>query len=313
MWPSSQNPIKTIKLIYIVVNCDTFLPVSTLTPSPALRDVVADEASTSVQTTSDRQRRWWKAAGAAGRRAIVPVALIAVWQIASTQGWISESTLASPSQVWAVFRELAGSGELWPNVWVSLQRVAIGLAIGGTIGTVLGLIAGLSRLGEELVDAPLQMLRTLPFLGLMPLLLVWLGIGEGLKVGLVVLGVIFPIYLNLHKGIRAVDPRFAELATSVEVGRLGMIRRVILPGAWPAYLVGLRFAIGVSWLSLVVGETVNADKGVGYLMMRGREFNRTDLMVMGLVIYALLGLATEGLVRLIERKTLPWKKDFVTS
>lgn len=247
------------------------------------------------------------------RRALVPVVLIVLWQGLSSAGVLDSSTLASPVQVGRVFRELSSSGELWPSILVSLRRVVIGLLIGVTIGTVLGLIAGLSRVGEELVDAPLQMLRALPFLGLLPLLIVWLGIGEAIKIGLVVIGVIFPVYLNLHKGIRSVDPRFAELSRACGVGRWGVIRQVILPGALPSFLVGLRFSLGIAWLSLVVAETVNADQGIGYLIMQGQQYLNTDVIVMGLVIYALLGLAMEGAVRLIERRTLPWRQEFVSA
>lgn len=247
------------------------------------------------------------------RRALVPVALVVVWQVLSWVGVLDSSTLASPIQVGRVFGDLSSSGELWPSVLVSLRRVAIGLLIGVSIGTVLGLVAGLSRVGEELVDAPLQMLRALPFLGLLPLLIVWLGIGEAIKIGLVVIGVIFPVYLNLHKGIRSVDPRFAELSRACGVGRWGVIRQVILPGALPSFLVGLRFSLGIAWLSLVVAETVNADQGIGYLIMQGQQYLNTDVIVMGLVIYALLGLAMEGVVRLIERRTLPWRREFVSA
>lgn len=245
------------------------------------------------------------------RRAAVPLLLLAIWQAAAWIGWLDEATLASPVQVWQAFADRWSSGELWPSILTSLRRVVVGLAIGVSIGTVLGLVAGLSRVGEELVDAPLQMLRALPFLGLMPLLIVWLGIGEGVKVGLVVIGVIFPVYLNLHKGIRGVDPRFAELSKACGVGRWGVIRKVILPGAMPSFLVGLRFSLGIAWLSLVIAETVNADKGIGYLIMQGQQYLQTDVIVMGLVIYALLGLLMEGLVRLIEWRTLPWRREFV--
>jgi sulfonate transport system permease protein len=245
------------------------------------------------------------------RRAAVPIVLLLAWQAAASVGWLDPSTLASPVDVWHAFTERWASGELWPSVLTSLRRVVVGLGIGVGIGTVLGLVAGLSRIGEELVDAPLQMLRALPFLGLMPLLIVWLGIGEGVKVGLVVIGVIFPVYLNLHKGIRGVDPRFAELSKACGVGRWGVIRKVILPGALPAFLVGLRFSLGIAWLSLVIGETVNADKGIGYLIMQGQQYLQTDVIVMGLVIYALLGLLMEGLVRLIEWRTLSWRTEFV--
>lgn len=247
------------------------------------------------------------------RRAAAPLLLIVLWQAASWIGWIDSATLASPVQVWHAFTGSLSSGALVPSILTSLRRVVIGLAIGVSIGTVLGLAAGLSRLGEELVDAPVQMLRALPFLGLMPLLIVWLGIGEGVKIGLVVVGVIFPIYLNLHKGIRGVDPRFAELARACGVGRRRMIRRVVLPGALPSFLVGLRFALGIAWLSLVIGETVNADEGIGYLIMQGQQYLQTDVIVMGLVIYALLGLLMEGVVRLIEWRTLPWRREFVTA
>jgi sulfonate transport system permease protein len=245
------------------------------------------------------------------RRAAVPILLVVLWQVASWAGWIDGSTLASPIEVWHAFTRSWSSGQLWPSIVTSLRRVVIGLAIGVSAGTVLGLIAGLSRIGEELVDAPLQMLRALPFLGLMPLLIVWLGIGEGVKIGLIVIGVVFPIYLNLHKGIRSVDPRYAELSRACGVGRWGVIREVILPGALPAFLIGLRFALGIAWLSLVIGETVNADKGIGYLIMQGQQYLETDVIVMGLVIYASLGLLMEGLVRLIEWRALPWRREFV--
>lgn len=241
------------------------------------------------------------------------MALLLLWQVASWAGWIDSSTLASPVEVWNAARELSADGQLWPSILTSLRRVLIGLAIGVSIGTALGLVAGLSRIGEELVDAPLQMLRTLPFLGLLPLLIVWLGIGEGVKVGLVVIGVIFPVYLNLHKGIRSVDPRFAELSRACGVGRWGVIRKVILPGALPSFLVGLRFSLGIAWLSLVIAETVNADKGVGYLIMQGQQYLQTDVIVMGLVIYALLGLIMEALVRTVEFRALRWRKDFVSA
>lgn len=261
---------------------------------------------------SGRTRRTGSRRLAAGaRRTLVPLLVIAFWQVSSWAGWIDESTLASPIQVWHAFTESWTSGQLWPSVAVSLRRVVIGLAIGVSAGTLLGLVAGLSRAGEEIVDGPLQMLRSLPFLGLLPLLVVWLGIGERVKIGLVVVGVIYPIYLNLHKGIRAVDPRFAELSKACGVGRASMIRHVVIPGALPEFFVGLRFALGIAWLSLVVSETVNADKGIGYLIMQGSQYLRTDQIVMGLVLYAILGLLLEAFVRLLEWRLLPWRQDFV--
>ena len=252
-------------------------------------------------------------AASIGRRLLVVALLVVAWQCASWLGWVNVQTLASPVEVWHAGVKLWRSGELVPSILISLRRVSIGLVIGVTIGAALGLVAGLFRIGEEIVDAPLQMLRALPFLGLLPLLIVWLGIGEGIKVGLVVIGVIFPIYLNLHKGIRAVDPRFAELTKVCGVGRWGLIRWVVLPGAWPSFLVGLRFALGIAWLSLVVTEAINADAGIGYLIQQGQQFLQTDVIVLGLVIYGVLGLVLEGLVRAIEWRTLDWRKDFASA
>jgi sulfonate transport system permease protein len=287
-------------------------PAEHLAAAAGTAGAAASPAARGAAAAAPRRLRAARLLGPA-RRAIVPLLLILLWQIASWAGWLDSATLASPVQVWHAFADKWSSGELWPSILTSLRRVSLGLAIGVSIGTVLGLIAGLSRLGEELVDAPLQMLRALPFLGLMPLLIVWLGIGEGVKVGLVVIGVIFPIYLNLHKGIRGVDPRFAELSRACGVGRWGVIRKVVLPGALPAFLVGLRFSLGIAWLSLVIAETVNADKGIGYLIMQGQQYLETDVIVMGLVIYALLGLLMEGLVRLIEWRTLPWRREFTSA
>jgi sulfonate transport system permease protein len=285
--------------------------MSATTPTDAISARLPSEPA-AVFAQPPRRRRRSARLAALARRAAAPLAILAAWQSASWLGWIDGSTLASPVQVWEAFTDLLTAGELVPSILVSLRRVVLGLAIGVAVGTVLGLVAGLSRVGEQLVDAPLQMLRALPFLGLLPLLIVWLGIGEAMKVGLVVIGVIFPIYLNLLKGIRGVDPRFAELSRACGVGRWGVIRRVILPGALPSFLVGLRFSLGIAWLSLVVAETVNADAGVGYLIMQGQQYLETDVIVMGLVIYALLGLAMEGLVRLIEWRTLPWRREFVS-
>jgi sulfonate transport system permease protein len=281
-------------------------------PSPAIAERLLSERRTARPASlAARLAPLRRALPMILRRAAVPLLLVVLWQAASWAGWIDGSTLASPIEVWHAFTRSWSSGQLWPSILTSLRRVVIGLAIGVSAGAVLGLIAGLSRIGEELVDAPLQMLRALPFLGLMPLLIVWLGIGEGVKIGLIVIGVVFPVYLNLHKGIRSVDPRYAELSRACGVGRWGVIRKVILPGALPAFLIGLRFALGIAWLSLVIGETVNADKGVGYLIMQGQQYLETDVIVMGLVIYAILGLLMEGLVRLIEWRALPWRREFV--
>lgn len=245
------------------------------------------------------------------RRYAAPLALLALWQIAVGMGWIATRSVPAPSQIAAAFWELLGSGELAEHLLVSLGRVSAGLIIGVSIGTVCALIAGLSRRGEDALDALLQMLRTLPHLALVPLFILWFGIGETPKVALVALGAIFPIYLNLFAGIRTVDAKVVEAVSTLGLSRRELIVSVILPGALPSFLTGLRYALGVAWISLVVAEQVNASAGIGYLAMTAREFLRTDVIIVSLIVYAVLGLLADQIVRVIERAALGWRPVFV--
>jgi sulfonate transport system permease protein len=241
------------------------------------------------------------------RRWISPVLLIALWQVSSATGILPPDKLSSP---WTVVRagvEVARSGELGSAFVVSLGRVAAGFLVGAVIAVVLGIASGLSRWGEVLIDPPVQMLRTLPFLGLIPLFILWFGIGEEPKIALVALGVVFPLYLNIHSGIRNADDQLIEATTALGYTRAERLWHVILPGALPQALVGLRLSLGTAWLALIVGETVNADAGLGYLINNARDFLRTDVVVVGLVVYAALGLLTDYLVRLLERRALRWR------
>jgi sulfonate transport system permease protein len=240
-------------------------------------------------------------------RLISPVGIIVLWQLAASTGLLPARRLAGPGVILRTGWELIQDGTLPRALEVSLQRVAIGVAVGSTVGILLGLVAGLSRWGDNLLDPPLQMLRTLPFLGLVPLLILWFGIGEVPKLVLIALGCTFPLYLNTYAGIRSVDRRLLDAAASLRLGRFELIRHVILPGALPQVLVGLRYGLGVAWLSLIVAEQVNANAGLGQMIMDARDFMRTDVIVVGLLVYAILGLVTDALVRLIERRALAWR------
>ena len=245
------------------------------------------------------------------RRYLSPLVIVCVWQAASAAGLLSPRTLASPLQILATAWGLLISGALVWHLLVSLGRVMGGLAVGLVVGGGLALVAGLSRLGEDIVDAPVQMLRTLPFLALVPLFILWFGIGETPKIALVALGTAFPFYLNLFAGIRGVDPRLVEMGRVMGLDRRGLVRHVVLPGAMPSALVGLRYSLGVAWLSLVVAEQVNAGAGIGYLISDARDFLRTDVILVGLMLYALLGLGADALVRGLERRVLAWRPPLV--
>jgi len=249
--------------------------------------------------------------GKAWQRWISPLVLVLAWQIASTTGLLPTRLLAAPSTIAATALDLVQAGTLPTAIAVSLQRVLIGFTAGAIAGVGLALIAGLSRKGENAVDPIMQMLRALPFFGLIPLFILWFGIGEAPKVLLVALAVSFPLYLNTFAGIRGVDGKLAEVARTVGLGRTQLIRHIVLPGALPQTLVGLRQSLGVAWLALIVAEQVNANAGLGYMINDAREFLRTDVIVVGLLVYSALGLLTDALVRLLERRALTWRREFL--
>jgi len=231
----------------------------------------------------------------------------ALWELSSQLGWLSPKVLAGPSTVLTAGVDLARNGVLGGALWASLQRVLWGLGIGIPVGAGLALIAGLSRLGEDLLDGNVQMLRFVPIIGLQPLLILWLGIGETAKISLIVLGVAFPVYVNTYAAIRSLGPGYHELAQVVWLGRGARIRRIVLPGALPGFLVGLRMATAVAWLLLVFAEQLNASSGLGYLMIRAQTFFQSDVIVVCLIIYAVLGLISDTIVRFLEGRWLRWQ------
>ena len=243
------------------------------------------------------------------RRYASPVVLVCLWQIACSSGLLSTRLVASPIQIAVTGWTLVRDGTLPFNLGVSLLRAGSGLGLAISVGVVLALLSGLSRIGEDIVDAPLQILRTLPALALVPLFILWFGIGETPKILLVALGATFPIYLNLHKGIRSIDPKLVEMASTLGLSRWQTIRDVYLPGALPDFLTGLRYAVGVSWLMLVVAEQVNAESGIGHMMMDAQDFLRTDIILVGLLVYGVLGLMSDQIVRLLESTLLAWRPD----
>uniref|UniRef100_UPI0026A370CA ABC transporter permease n=1 Tax=Nocardia stercoris TaxID=2483361 RepID=UPI0026A370CA len=244
-------------------------------------------------------------------RLVSPVLILVAWQLCSVTGVLPERLLPSPSTVVSTAGDLLRDGTLQSALEVSLQRAAIGFAVGGALGIGLALVAGLSRVGEFLVDPPLQMLRTLPFYGLIPLLILWFGIGELPKIVLISFGAAIPLYLNTFAGIRGVDVKLAEVARVQQLSRLGTIAHIVLPGALPQALVGLRQSLGIAVLALIVAEQVNADAGLGYLINNAREFLRTDIVVVGLLVYSALGLVTDAAVRIVERRALVWRRNYL--
>src|SRR5580704_16805429 len=241
------------------------------------------------------------------RRAIGPIAAIALWQLVCSRGLFTSFELASPVAVFDAARELASQGVLQSNLLISLQRVAIGLLLGVGTGVFLAVLCGLFWVGEDLIDPVIQAFRAVPILGLVPLVIIWFGVGEVPKIFLIALGCLFPVYLNTYAAIRNVDNKLVEAGRTFGLSRLGLVFRVILPGALPGFLVGLRFALVGSWIIDVVAEEINAQSGLGYLINQAQATNRIDIMFCCLTIYAILGLAADAIVRLLERRLLVWR------
>ncbi|OZI38635.1 alkanesulfonate transporter permease subunit [Bordetella genomosp. 10] len=241
---------------------------------------------------------------------LVPVILLALWQAAAQLGWISTRIAPSPTAVveaaWRVIR----SGELFANLWASFVRAAIGFLIGGSIGLSLGLLTGGSRILEKLLDTSVQMLRNVPHLSMIPLVILWFGIDEAGKLFLVALGTMFPIYVNTFHGIRSVDAGLVEMGRSYGLTRWELFVKVILPGALPSILVGVRYSLGFMWLTLIVAETIAAPSGIGFMANNAREFMQTDVVVLAILLYALLGKLADTLARALERRWLRWNSGF---
>ena len=194
------------------------------------------------------------------------------------------------------------------NLLASAQRAYLGLGIGVVFGLAFALIAGLTRSGEAVVDGLVQIKRAIATFALIPLGILWLGIGEAMKVALIATSVFIPVYINTHAGLRGIDLRYVELARTVGLGPADFLRLVAIPGALPGFFTGLRLAVNTCWTSLVVLEQINTTSGIGYLMSRARDYGQTDVMVVGLAVYAILGLVSDTVVRLLERKALVYRK-----
>ncbi|MFC5591297.1 aliphatic sulfonate ABC transporter permease SsuC [Sporosarcina soli] len=241
---------------------------------------------------------------------VVPLLLLIIWQIASKAGILSAKTLSAPTDVLLAAVELTQSGELFHHAWVSLWRALIGFLIGGGIGFILGLVNGLFRTSEMLVDTSVQMLRNIPHLALIPLVILWFGIGEEAKIFLVALGVLFPIYINTYHGIKSVDAGLIEMGKMYGLNRVSLFFNVIFPGALSSILVGIRFSLGMMWMTLIVAETISSTSGIGYMAMNAREFMQMDVILLSILLYAFLGKLSDMIARYLEQRWLKWHSGY---
>jgi sulfonate transport system permease protein len=248
-------------------------------------------------------------------RIMSPVVALILWQVLSATGVLPPSKLASPVTVARTAYTLITTnnpsyGTLQESLLVSAERWGIGFSIGTVIAIVLAVITGLSWIGELVLDPIVQVLRSIPLLGVLPLFIVWFGIGELPKDLIVLLGALFPMYVNTFVGIRSVDSKLLELSKVLGLSHWERIRHIILPGSLPQAFAGLRLGVVSSLLALVVGEQINANAGLGFMINQAESFLQNNIIVVALIVYAILGLLADWIVRVIERKALAWRPDF---
>lgn len=268
--------------------------------------------ATPVRTRAPRRRRLGRPRAIPFARLLGIVVVLGAWSLASAAGTLDPRKLSAP---WTVVRtgvDLIGDGTLQANLGPSLYRVAIGFGAGVLIGTALAVFAGLTRIGEALVDGPILVKRAVPLLGLAPLMILWLGIGEQFKIVLIALGVVTYMYVQTHAALTSIDQRYVELAEVLGLSRTVFLRKVVLPGALPGFFLGLRLSATIAWLTLVVVEEVNATDGVGKMIFKAQDYGQSDVILVGLVVFGIFGFATDALLRFLERKVLSWRRTLAS-
>ena len=243
------------------------------------------------------------------RAITIPIIILITWQLAGVFGLVSKTVLPTPLDIFLAFQELIKTGELFGHLSISVFRAAAGFFIGGSLGIILGTIVGFST-SEQYLDPSVQMLRTVPHLAVAPLFVLWFGFGETSKVLLIADGAFFPLYVNAFLGIRGVDSKLFDVARVLEFSKRKLITKLILPAALPNLLLGARLSLGVAWVSLVVAELMGSTEGIGYMIMDARQFSNTDIVFVGIIIFAFVGKFSDSLVRLLEVKFLRWRDNF---
>lgn len=241
---------------------------------------------------------------------IFPLLILLLWQTAGSTGLLSPSLLPTPWEIGKQFILLAGNGKLLIHLEASVIRAVMGFALGGSLALIIGLTTGLSKLVEELLDPSLQMMRTVPLLSIIPLFILWFGVGQLSQVLLIALGAFFPLYVNTFTGVRNVDRKLYEVALVLQYSRMQQISRLIIPAALPNILLGIRLSLGIAWLCLVVAELMGASSGIGYMISDARQYSQTAIVFVGIGIFAAVGKLSDSLVRLLESRLLRWRETY---
>ncbi|MDP1419737.1 ABC transporter permease [Peribacillus simplex] len=244
------------------------------------------------------------------RGSVLPVVVLIAWQTLGSVGILPAQLFSSPLLIVMTFIDLVQSGEMGMHLQISLTRALLGFAFGGFLGLSLGVIVGMQKKSEEYLNPSIQMLRTVPLLAITPLFIMWFGFGELSKVLLIALGAFFPLYLQTFLGLRNVDKKLYDVALILEFSRREQITKLMIPAALPNILLGIRLALSAAWMCLVVAELLGADRGVGFMIQDARSFMQTDVVFVGIIIFALAGKISDSFVRFLENHLLKWQDSF---
>ena len=241
---------------------------------------------------------------------LIPIVIVIAWEVSNKTGLLANTILPAPTDVLKAGYAQAASGTLWSHLQISTSRALTGFVIGGGLAFVIGVLNGIVPIAQRYLDTTIQMLRNIPNLALIPLVIIWFGVGEEGKIFLVAISVFFPIYVNTYHGIRNIDPRLIEMGKIYNLSKTKLFFKVIILGAMPSILVGVRYSLGIMWLTLIVAETVAASSGIGYMSMNAREYMQLDIVVLAIILYAILGKVADSIARLLEKKLLKWSPAY---
>lgn len=266
------------------------------------------EAANDVTVRAAPTSAWWSRL----HGLLLPALLLAAWEAAVRLGMIGAHLMPPPTDIARSFADLLADGALLGHIGFSSLRVLAGFAIGASLAVLAGAAVGLSRRAESLLDPSFQALRAIPSLAWVPLLLLWLGIDEAPKLVLIAIGAFFPVYMGLVSGIHNVDRKLVEVGQMYGLGGAALVRRVFLPAALPSLFTGLRNGLSLAWMFVVAAELIAATRGLGYLLTDGRETGRADVVIIAIITLALLGKASDSLLRALELRLLAWRDVFAS-
>lgn len=274
----------------------------------SLNDVTLQSKANEKEMGMGRERHWRMPNWLYGW--VLPVIILALWEVGSALGLLSDSALPAPSRIARTFWQLCVTGDMTQHLTTSTIRASGGFLLGAATGLILGVFTGLGKWAEQTLDPTIQMLRTVPLLAVIPLFILWFGVGELSKVLLIAIGSFFPLYFHTHLGVRSADRKLYEVTRILQYSKFRLLCRLIIPSALPNILLGIRLSVGASWLLLAVAEMMGASAGVGYMIQDARVYAQTDVVFVGIILFALVGKLSDSAVRLVERRFLRWNNTY---